>query len=657
MHLANFPAELLGMCLHFADVSHIAIRLWKCGDTLLNAKLAQGLAEATWRCRDGFELEVPRMLLHLRNLRSLSLQSSKVLVKDASNWPSILNGLSKALESLSITSNDVNLVFLNYAPDWTTHEPTFITTEFKRGASRLVDIGLKFPALQTLNLSCSSSAARIQPEELLPALPSTLTSLKASTTPPRSSDWPFMALLPKSLTSMDLDLMLHFQTHQAEIIADWAEAPPQLRSIATVYWRHPPSHLDWLPRSLTHADLGSSPVYSSSLQSLPRGLVHDLRLEIGHKEGEEDPTPHWASTLPALQSLVAGSQIPFTPDVIAALPRSLTSLDVWRTADFNWLQFARSYTLAKQQGTLPSSLTDSIWPPGLTHLRFEMFVNNDESFEAIPRTLTSLELGIHLQMVPEVHMEEMPPLLQKLIVRIYNYSDKPATFVGDFSPNLKEVRVHSGSGQFNCQSLLEKLPESVTSIGLSDDNYHSLLEPSYFKKVAPWKFPSQLRSLELRDFHANWFNALPRTLTDLSIYELFFVNLKHPTDPLAGLPSTLTSLTIHNCHHHSTSPQLSETSFSSLTHLTVLNTYDVFGLPSAFLRHLPRSIKSLDVILSPIDYEDLAFLPPSLFVCELRGIELKHPNVPKYWPIAAFRHLVFEELEGLVLKRLAALDY
>lgn len=109
MHLNLFPSEILGLILGNACSSYHIVRLWKCGNRLLNSKLVNGITFLDLESDSTLTRRMPRLVLELRHLQHLSLSSLGTLIGDADVWCETIEKLPSCLKSLQLKLNSAEL--------------------------------------------------------------------------------------------------------------------------------------------------------------------------------------------------------------------------------------------------------------------------------------------------------------------------------------------------------------------------------------------------------------------------------------------------------------------------------------------------------------------------------------------------------------------
>lgn len=357
--LNQLPPDHLGLILGSKHLSYLVLRLWMCGDSRLNSRLAAGITyinlKASWSLQSGF----PSVLLRLRSLRYLSIKSKGRLFGNPMAWSGIALSLSPILETLKISCFDCDTAMRNFAPDWTATAPKFIETEYPMGKSTFIDLAQHMPRLTKLELTGTASGRPVPffAQDLV-ALPPTLTELRVSLQ--RRGHPNMMSILPRSL--LRLRSAAVGPANDAGI-ADWLESPPNLEHIDVINYYYPQPDFTWVPRSLRHLKIdkiGSTFFFDDQAAlSLPTDYYSaniNVESDFSTSPGFPDSS-NWVSMLSSrLTTLTANSSRVSLAEVVR-YPRTLTSL-----------------TLAVQNVKWKSGLPQPFdWPPSLSSLSIAPF--------------------------------------------------------------------------------------------------------------------------------------------------------------------------------------------------------------------------------------------------------------------------------------------
>lgn len=632
MLFTSLPLQILGLILEYPSSSYLIIRLWKCGDHVLNLKLAMSISTVILRHHPNLPSLWPAMLSQLPNLRHLSITSNSDLMNDSSDWIPALQALPKTLEVLEIDSTDSSIAFNNYGDS---EEP--IITENAIGSTPFVDIGALFPYLRELSIVGADHF------DLLPVLPPNLTRYCTSSVI-KCGSRSVMSTLPRTLERLEATVIVHFGLAEEDILfEDWSRAPPNLVHIDKLRWLECPSSAKWIPKSLTSGRIGfslandqASPLCAKELASLPP-LASQLGLELCPPPCPEsthtDAT--WFSQLP--KGLKVFRMIPsdyITPDIIQSLPSSLTKLVLSEISQDAWNRF--------------SPLN---WPAGLEELSITDNIGIG-TLSILPRHLKSLDVNLRL-IGPLEHLSvsELPPKLQSLRLS----ANLPATLerpiIGELPSSLTLMDLfHIGDGRLVLNQL--RFPDSLISLS------YTSLEPScVFEQLQLWELPSSLTKLEIECFRIDWFHAVPPSVTHLSISSLCSDPELIPStgiDLFADLTTSVLVLEIdHNSPHPDRLLELSNNAFSRHINLEIVHAAQALLMPSRAIRSLPKKLKELDVPVKCLEVDDLPFIPMNLSVCFTgTGIDWELPDLAEYWPVKAMQSLPESDLDSAFYDRI-----
>ena len=598
MKLGHLPSEILGCILNPLENSFLFLRLWKCGNHILNRKLSLAITSVDLRHSDLVTSQYPRALSELSHLRHLSMISPYTLISNTGSWSIEVDKLSQTLESLFIDSTDQKSYLLNYDPKSTLDCPCYIRTQYARGVSRMIDLGSLFPSLRTLKIGEENDPLELSD---FAALPPTLTYLAT----PRlciSIDKPvLMAYLPSSLQTLDSEVFIEFAKSSSSnqfIFDDWAHPPPHLELIRRLWFSNGPLHWNWLPRTLQRAWLsetagGMDWTLTRALSAPPllkeleiTGVDHDSFDSVGKDQGND--SSHISHLPTTLEILRISRPIPLP---INLLPRSLTSLN---------LKFCvrRQFYAVGDSVNLPS-----LWPPKLTHIKADT-PQLDGLVSILPYGLQKLDLRV-TPGKPTFDAALLPRTLTDLRITS-RYPFINLEIVQRWPPALTKAYLSNGKDHHR----IRDLPDSLTSLTL-----HSSFRPDA-PEHTPFSFPSKLTELEIPWCYATAFESLPRTLIRLNVAQsiIDIESSGSSGDIFATLPATLEYLRLEthlpNDFFIPMPPTLSALSFSTLHRLEELWLGQNFArFPSAVLRVLPRALKILSIALSCLLEQDAPYIP------------------------------------------------
>lgn len=577
MNIVDLPKDILGQVLSYWDSSYLLIPLWKCGNRLLNSKLASGVQYIDLIHYSGLLSQYPLLISELTQLRHLHLKSPFIIMGNGLEWPDQLFKLPRTLETLSVESADLPHSILNVS-----HKST---------ASVFLPLKASIPTFRHLFPRLSTLALDGQIEPFLLELPFALTSLTVPSLD-SSCDLPIISILPRTLRFLNSFVKVRFMPSTTDSLkAAWISAPPDLEFITTLEWTGLDTDLTWIPRSL---------------------LIGDLQyVNIVFREAIKSDSPHWRqifSTLPPRLEQLKMPRLPLqmvlqglSTDVASLLPRTLKELHI------NALNLAAIRLL-------PSSLTkltlsaDTDWkmddvganvplfPPTLQTLLILLPHPDIGILKLIPSTLTSLRLITSSDNGSNFDLDLLPPNLTYLEILL----TKTIQLQNNWPKRLSNLRlVNTGSEcQMNHNHFDLLLPSSITSLRL----YGSA--PAAYD-VTDALFPN-LRTLNVEDWHTRLSSrTLPRSLTKISVseFKLLIDDENERNDYFATLPSSLAEFVVLTMEGLK---QPSSASFSSLPRLSKLQIDTSVVFPTAVLQNLPGGIRDVSLGLDSPDDVDYA---------------------------------------------------
>lgn len=564
------------------------------------------------------------MLLQLRSLRNFSIKSNSRLFLDPITLSKTIRMLPPSLEKLSIASQDVLYTLINFDAEATANSLTHISSEYPRGTSRCYDIESVFPRLVELTIS-EDLADLIHPtplpyNEIAIALPSKLTRLAASNIFIDRHSPTFMSLLPRTLTSIDATVEIGAPRDDADVLADWNDAPPSLAYISCIRWHTGPENHSWVPRSLTGGRIdnilnpGDKPsVAEQKLRTLPSGL---LTVAVQQPSNARNSFDHFDLLALLPQSLTElALTLPIHNFCVASLPVTLQKLTLIERFNWNWQKIR-----AQKDEWEASRDRPSFWPPELYMLLIRSIPLDPEDVDLIPSYLRELDFSISDRR--QRYSLALPHL--QTLKTLFGYSMKPITIKGNLQ-KLTTLEMNAQS-EFALESI-EALPASLTT-------FIAIFPVPLVPHSEFWKLPSALTTLHLFTMFSSAFKDLPRTLTDLHV-------LKVSTGPQMftnTLPTSLRSLRITS-KAGAARFVMPPDSFSSLIKLESL-VVPFTDCSSAIFRHLPPNLKILQVMMDELNYHDAPFIPARLTNLHLGIItNTMGEYIIPYWPIRSLETL------------------
>lgn len=593
--LSTLPAEVLDTILEAHTSSFLVISLWKCGDKVLNYKLAHGgcksvaLKNGNWRSLTRY----PRLLSSLSSLRNLSIERFNGFIMPLDMLSRAIRQLPSTLESLEIIANGAESCLLDFADGSTEAAPIFVLSQRKGRTTRLWDADAAFPRLTTLKLIGQSllSSLQLNPSDLA-HLPSNLTFLQLTNIPMEEDDDYFLRL-PRTLT--EIRGIFHGPFRSLE---GFPPAVTRMEGFTNLNSRE----LCHLPSRMTDMGLYTVRFLWSRLDAerVPPSLT---TLAITSIASASFSTKPWyemmplgpTSSLTELSMTAAKLADQLDVNLVLSLPRSLISL-TWMAA-INWESFESAYELSTG-----SDVDDfyKLWPKRLRSLTVNEDVSDGERVACaiFPRSLTSLR-SIGHPTVPQskYNLAHLPPELVELSLK--------CPLKTPLAPGLpKTLRALTIIGTILAPSTAN-LPDSLTDLCLYLPVPMSAMKYQIF-------VPSQLLKLAVSYFEPQHFHLLPKTLTELAIDKLGYLTQSdfHPReDPLKHLSHcSLMFLSIDGCFE----PKLfSDMTASSLSKLTTFFCRAPVHFTPSILRHLPKSITTLWINLTTWDDAYMSFIQDS----------------------------------------------
>ena len=272
---------------------------------------------------------------------------------------------------------------------------------------------------------------------------------------------------------------------------------------------------------------------------------------------------------------------------ISHLPPRLTQLELINTA---WSP------VLLEDGLSRGIDVSVLWPKTLQILIIGPECNSDD-MKQLPTTLTSLTIEFNNRhSVIQLESSYFPPNLTYC-----NFTTSyPASiaFVGGNLPSTLQrlgADPQSELDTFTRATIEEKLPSSLTDLSFAMPDHPT-------PDDTPWTLPSQLVTLNMKSWRAEWLAALPRQLTSLTISELWGVPKAFAVgsfDLFEHLSTILTYLCIDlngNEDRVTLSTCVLEVpSLASLTHLRHLKCSPFLRFAPFTLSYIPKSLRHLHV--------------------------------------------------------------
>lgn len=369
--LDSLPHEVLAHICSFDDLSLSSLFLWKCGSRSIRHKLSQGVSQISLANTGNFDFRLPKYLVELRALRSLSVNISSGYSSEISkSVVDVLLGLSPTLESLELQTRSAGSIyasFCNQSPFTPSPECHSYTNPPGDTSNRWFGRITIFPRLHTINLICPKNYSPVA----LKSLPLTLTRLQTplpdgTGTVSGSIEQAkyLLSHLPPTLVHLTLTCEHEEESEVLEYL------PPQLTflKISDTYMLDSARHgnIAKMPRALTTMDMHAIEWSPELPAALPPGLRHLSYISYASNMSDDDLTS-FPTTLEELQL----EDFHITARGVRLLPRSLKLLHC-------------SLKPSEEE------ITKDAWPPALTELLLS--VGKEKFNLQIPANLRTLSL-------------------------------------------------------------------------------------------------------------------------------------------------------------------------------------------------------------------------------------------------------------------------
>ena len=578
--LHALPTEILACIFNLPSHSHSVIKLWKCGDRLLQSRLEKCMTSLRLRSALGWECFVPPLVSKLIHLRHLALYSEFDLMFNPNHWVLFFNSLPGTLESIRIASADSSLALLNIDPQ--TKSP--LDTLYERGSSTFIDLGRLFPRLETLAVLPPESTLRYAYKPTianhnLAGLPPTLTSLTAIL----ELNFRSMPLLPLSLRHLLGNVTLS-ETDSEGFDPARPYRIPDIEYIDFMYTELS-AYPRWLPRTVTNC--GS--IFFKWTPDVPPTWPSSLTKLVLVVQSDDRPTSLGEWLPPLLTDLS-----------IWFLPSSFSIADLPRTLKRLYVQYIEKDEWSDIRGQHP--VESNTWPPHLEELSTRLHLDVT-LLDVIPQTLTSLELSLSLQV--DLDARKLPPKLKRLtlsnpllgITRIQHQLPSDLRFLSLGSLTSDFVTLAAGS--------FDSLPSSLEELCMAHVQ-RLLSRPNTF-------LVHKLTTLECFQWRCEWFDLIPRSVTRFSAH------LTEETDSslkviegkfFEGLPPRLLHLSVYDDFSFAERHWPLQRLASILPELQDLQMSNTGTMPASFIRELPQSLLTAKIPLDEFEPREFPFLPP-----------------------------------------------
>lgn len=590
--LASLPPTLIDAILG-QDMSPCAINLWKCGDKLLQHKMATGITQI--KLVDHHEpssSRFPKFILELRSLRELTIDRGSCSMPYYRDLRYHVRGLPPTLKKLKLcVAESIEVLRPPTAPTGRKAASRAISAENNDALHPTWTFAAAFPQLESLELDSLDAPWEEEDFDLLPP------SLTSITIP--SCDYQVYDKLSSLLSPHFLKLKLTSSSPFPPTF--WSRLPPNLTHLHV----QPDENVDasladqlasLLPRSLTKFETNF--YQTLNLKDLPSGL--EFLNTVWIKPLDPNPYSQIGRFLPNLKTVRVSSTL--TPELVRGLPPTVRYMEVSR---------------------IPLSVESSHWPASLTKINCRDS-DPDFSFSVFPTGL--LELTIGKDDFNLAAISNLPRNLRCLAVYAKNIIDSKEV---DFPPHLTnlhlvEERASSPERDFPYHNL----PSLLTNLCLP------VIPASKLKHLPP-----HLKSLQASDIPVDSdFNPdgeaeiaammlnFENGRRDGGLESFDFTQLKRASI-LALLPRTLDLLKITT----KTGKDLANEDWSLIPpRLRSLQFVPSDGIPSSLLQQLPplRNLRFLRVSLNGAEDQHLECLPR-----HVKTVHIKFVNSPNLTPM------------------------
>ena len=656
MNLSHFPHAIRDLIFNQFCPSYLIIELWKCGDLLLQSRLAHDVVEMHLSCDSILVSRYPRMISQLRSLRRLSLRSPHKLHGNPSTLQKELLMVAGTLESLKLVAPDCHAIFLNfqgsplenssknstYYDKGALDSPSDLSilsagdstsSAVSRGTCRYIDMETLFPRLKEWILSPEPLQGPVHPfrfeyNEIARVLPPTLTSFGGSSPLLQAEkDAALWLNLPPSLERLDLHFIFNGRLESAN------KLPPHLtyiRKCTSIDYTSSTEKCG-LPTSLTSpgkvkiSQLLIHPLY---LRSLPKSL-NTLQIEhpLFNQEALGALNTNWCAELPRGLKHLRLRSAPLPLFSIGDLPRELESICILGHENISTapLQFGSWH----QNG--PSS-----WPSTMRCLNIASHYVSTSHLHVLPPSLNKLVISLSAQQKKGGVLDVSPLPTNLTDLTIYtNWNGKKIEIPAQYLKQVTTLVVQNKQPIGFTEQMLGLLPPTMTTL-------HVVLNNAERKKgstMPPWRFPPALTELKVDCLSPSWFASLPSSLTKLVIVRLQGLEADAESDIFATLPKQLLHLEASELSDRSDERMLHATAFSTLKHLEYLSVPCV-TTQSSSIPNLSRQLRYLDLNFRSIDSKDSSCFPPNLTFLGIGDI-ISTMNVAQldWWPIRAIMSL------------------
>ena len=588
----------------------LVIKLWKCGDRLLNSKLSAGITHMNLLEMRNIPLRstFPRLIFNLRNLRYLRIEARYSIFKTPGELSEVISHLPGSLEKLKI----VDVFALVATLDWSQtpcHDEQiddFLLQPYRSSAPPL-DLKRILPQLQSLKLRSNMSLSGL-PLHANAYLPLTLTQLGVRVMIQTKDEWSSLKLLPKTLREMKLEM--------AELPdLEWPSTElPNVQRIS-IHSLEPESSIKWLPPTLTELNckvdwsFRNAQVWPSSTRFL---AIEHVDLDSFHSNGSD-----WCSMLPkSLEKLhlTRNCKLELSlPDLLAKLPLGIKSVQL-----------------------AGPSISPSIGnPPSFLNLKeLHLHYIAVAQLTSLPQTLETLHFSIEEPTATTIVLNQLPPKLTSLILYMsIDATDDMIKLQGHFPSGLTLLDL--SSSQLD-ETTIPEFPTSITTLSFYLRNLLPLHEHALLLQS---KLPPNLTRFNADSWHCDALESLPSSLQSLRFRDLF--GCYNSPKTLEGglfdkLPVGIASFSCR-CPHPDGPRNQAMLPAQRMLHMRNLRIINFYGrYASAWLRQLPQSLQNIYIGLAELNEEDIPFIPPNVTYLDFGdSISYNSALLCSTWPLSA----------------------
>lgn len=489
LFLAHFPDEILSKILD--DVHFGVIALWLSGDALLRLRMSRCCSKVATspEMRTTKLWNWPKMFADLKALR--------VLHVEVKSFADLTNVIVDELVRLPTELSELHLTFKGAVMiPATTPSKSHPMPDTATSATPRYNDWLKttFPSLKKATFWTDDVNFLPNPCTLPDSLESLKWAIAANS---------FCSYLPRGLKSLEVG-------RERLLVSAAKELPPRLQTLTGPYVIDA-EEVAALPRTLENPPIAflyaiMSPEMAAALPPHTRSISNHMNVYL---ESFAEAGIFWPTSLPkTLTEISFSDELDITPEVLAALPRSLTKIT---QPIIDWEALRESLSEKK---------LEDFWSPNLLQLELGDFSDpSPEDFSFLPRTLTSLA-HMRLKSVKDISLwlRELPKGLRELTLRKPLFDKPIAAF-----------------------ELAEMLPLHL----LEEFGSEIALSPPSFKYL-----PKGLRTLHLPSLHLvnveilPFIADLPTTLLELKIHSIDAAALQYLPFSLRRLYTSLLTGTI-----------------------------------------------------------------------------------------------------------------